>query len=118
MIGFFDALRAEEYARGTGIGVTNVCPGSVRTNVARNAVTGSVENLRGTSDSNVEAGLDPTYVCERILAAAASDVDEVWIAGKKELVLYYLAQYLPSFTKKQIRKMAATLIEATLAETT
>ena len=37
-----DALRAEEYARGSGIAVTNVCPGSVKTNVARNAVQSAV----------------------------------------------------------------------------
>ena len=56
-MGFFDALRAEEYARGSGIRVTNACPGSVRTNVARNAVLGKKGVLRGDSDANIDAGV-------------------------------------------------------------
>ena len=105
MMGYFDALRVEEHARGSGIAVTNACPGSVRTNVARNAVLGAKVSqpephprhgtpppyadgarnavlgakgvLRGESDANIDGGLTPAFVCERILAAAACDVDEV-----------------------------------------
>jgi len=116
MIGFFDALRAEEYARSSGVGVTTICPGSVRTNVARNAVQRSVGDLRGQSDNNIENGLDPTFVCDRILAAAHCSVDEVWIAGGMEMALFYLVQYLPSLAKKLVRDKAKRLIEDTLAD--
>ena len=51
--------------------MTNACPGSVRTNVARNAVLSRKGVLRGDTDANIEAGLEPAWVCERILAAAA-----------------------------------------------
>jgi dehydrogenase/reductase SDR family protein 7B len=47
MRGFFDALRVEEFARGLAICVTNICLGSTRTNVARNAVGSTVGQLRG-----------------------------------------------------------------------
>jgi short-subunit dehydrogenase len=56
MKGFFDALWAEEFARGSGIRITNICPGSVRTNVALNAVGSKVGQKRGQSDSNIEKG--------------------------------------------------------------
>ena len=114
MLGFFDALRAEEFARGSGIRVTNICPGSVRTNVALNAVGSKVGQLRGQSDSNIEAGLDPVWVCERILAAAHSNVDESWMAVRKEMLFLLLAQYLPATAKSMLRKKAKGIIAQTL----
>ena len=116
MQGFFDALRAEEAARGSGIGVTNVCPGSVRTNVAKNAITNKVGKLRGQTDVNIEAGLNPRWVCERILAAACSDVDEMWVANAKEMLLVCLSQYVPNFAKRRLRKAAKDMIAQTLAD--
>ena len=116
MKGFFNALRAEEFARGSGIRITNICPGSVRTNVALNAVGSKVGQLRGQSDSNIEAGLDPVWVCERILAAAHSNVDESWMAVRKEMVFLLLAQYLPSTAKSMLRKKAKGMIVTTLAD--
>ena len=116
MQGFFDALRAEEFARGSGIRVTNICPGSVRTNVALNAVGSKVGQLRGQSDSIIEAGLDPVWVCERILAAAHSNVDESWMAVRKEMVFLLLAQYLPSTAKSMLHKKAKSMIVTTLAD--
>jgi short-subunit dehydrogenase len=112
MQGFFDALRAEEFARGSGIRVTNICPGSVRTNVALNAVGSKV----GQSDSNIEAGLDPVWVCERILAVAHSNLNESWMAVRKEMVFLLLAQYLPSTAKSMLCKKAKGMIVTTLAD--
>ncbi|KAL1511181.1 hypothetical protein AB1Y20_005996 [Prymnesium parvum] len=115
MIGFFDALRAEEFARCSGVCVTNICPGSVRTDIARNALLGQVGSRRGETDPNIEAGLDPVWVCERILSAASCDVDECWIATRHELIGAYVSQYLPAYFKKIVRKRAAAAIQATLA---
>lgn len=114
VVGFFDALRVEEHARGSGITVTNVCPGSVRTNIARNAKVGD-GSARGESDVNIESGLDPSWACERILAAAASGVDECWIAAGLEMFLAYVAQYAPGFCKWALKKMAKKKIAETLA---
>ena len=44
-----------------------------------------------------------------------SGVDEVWIAGRLELAVTYLAQYLPATFKKLMRKQASKWIKATLA---
>jgi hypothetical protein len=104
MQGFFDALRVEEFARGSGICVANICLGLTRTNVARNAVGSTVGQLRGQSDNNIEAGLDPVWVCERILATAHSNVEESWIAVRREMMILLLAQYLPANAKSMLRK--------------
>ena len=57
LIGYGDALRAE-VETAYRIKVTNVLPGSVRTQVAANALQGD-GSARGTSDANIEAGMDP-----------------------------------------------------------
>jgi short-subunit dehydrogenase len=53
MLGFFDVLWVEEFARGSEIRVTNICPGSMRTNVARFTVGSKVGQPRGQSDTNI-----------------------------------------------------------------
>jgi len=92
--GFFGVLRAEEFEQGSGSRITNFCPGSVITNMARNAVGSKVGQLRGQSESNIEVGLDPVWVCKQNLAAAHSNVDELWMAVRKEMVFLLMAQYL------------------------
>merc|ERR1711907_724697 len=99
MGGWFDALRAEEAAFGSGIRVTNICPGSIKTDVAINAVTADGRR-RGYSDPNIENGLDVAFTCDRILAAAYCSIDEAWIAKAGELTAAYLAQYFPAEHKE------------------
>jgi hypothetical protein len=56
------------------------------------------------------------WVCERILAAAHSNVDESWMAVRKEMVFLLLAQYLPSTAKSMLHKKAKSMIVTTLAD--
>jgi short-subunit dehydrogenase len=69
LIGYGDALRAE-VETAYGIQVTNVLPGSVRTQVAANALQGD-GSPRGVSDANIEAGMDPAICARRILDGIA-----------------------------------------------
>jgi short-subunit dehydrogenase len=78
LIGYADALRAEvELAY--GLRVVNVLPGSVRTGVAANALQAD-GSARGTSDANIEAGMDPAECARRILAGLAAGQREILVA--------------------------------------
>jgi short-subunit dehydrogenase len=77
LIGYCDSLRAE-VETAYGIKVTTILPGSVRTQVAANALQGDGTS-RGTSDANIEAGMDPDECARQILGAIT--------AGKRELVV-------------------------------
>jgi short-subunit dehydrogenase len=78
LIGYLDALRAEvELAY--GIKVTNVLPGSVRTQVAANALLAD-GSARGESDVNIDAGMDPTECARRILEGVAAGEREIIVA--------------------------------------
>lgn len=76
LIGYADALRSE--VAGDGVKVLVVTPGSVRTNVSRNAVTAD-GSARGKSDKAIDEGLEPSFVADEIWAALKN--------GKREIVL-------------------------------
>ena len=63
-----------------GIGVFVVTPGSVRTDVSRNAVTAD-GSRRGESDQAIDTGLDPDDLAERVLAAIDTGQREIAIAA-------------------------------------
>ncbi|HST37724.1 MAG TPA: SDR family NAD(P)-dependent oxidoreductase [Allosphingosinicella sp.] len=82
LIGYCDALRAE-IETAYGIKVTAVLPGSVRTEVAANALQAD-GSRRGQSDANIEAGMDPAECARRILAAVAAGTRELVVAEGAE----------------------------------
>jgi dehydrogenase/reductase SDR family member 7B len=76
LVGYADALRSE--VAGEGIKVLVVAPGSVRTNVSRNALNAD-GSARGVSDKAIDNGIDPDEVAQKIWEAVA--------AGKREIVI-------------------------------
>lgn len=76
LIGYHDSLRAETAQ--LGVRVLVVAPGSVRTNVSRNAL-GATGEARGVSDAAIDNGLAPDAVASQILEGVR--------VGKRELVL-------------------------------
>lgn len=115
MMGWFDALRVEEAALKTGVSVTNICPGSCKTNVATNAVTDNGMR-RGFSDPIIDNGLSVDFVCDRILAAAHCKLKECWLAKEGELKLCYKSQYAPELLKSQLTQWFHPTVTAVMGE--
>ena len=82
LVGYHDAVRAEN--EHLGIQVHVIAPGSVRTDVSRNALTAD-GSKRGVSDKAIDNGMPPKEVAEEILKAVES--------GKRELILARGAEY-------------------------
>lgn len=76
LIGYCDSVRAE--TAHLGLRVLVVAPGSVRTNVAKNALDANAET-RGVSDKVIDAGMAPEVAAGRIMDALRE--------GKRELIL-------------------------------
>mmetsp|Transcript_17524 Transcript_17524/g.34445 ORF Transcript_17524/g.34445 Transcript_17524/m.34445 type:complete len:319 (-) Transcript_17524:189-1145(-) len=94
IIGHFDALRLELAPH--NIHVTNICPGSVRTNVARNAVTTTADRKFNGADKNIDNGMKVERCAELYLATISSCRYEVWMFGSaREKIFAYLATYMP-----------------------
>ncbi|MBB3033233.1 short-subunit dehydrogenase [Erythrobacter lutimaris] len=77
LVGYADALRAE--LSQTGVAVHVVCPGSVATDVSRNALTAD-GNVRGRSDSVIDNGMSPEEAAQRILEGISADEREIIVA--------------------------------------
>ncbi len=109
LIGYMDALRTEVAVR-HNIKVTNVLPGSVATNISRNALTAD-GSTRGKSDGNIDSGDDPMECAGVILDAIANDLPEVVIAQGMELELAKLRHTDPDKLFEITAQLGAQLAE-------
>jgi short-subunit dehydrogenase len=97
--GFFDSLRAEEFAH--GIAVTLVCPGFVQTNASMNALTGD-GRPHGQMDERIAGGLTSEVVARRIVKAIERRRREVYI-GQRETLGLYLSRWAPNLFHRILR---------------
>ncbi|MEM6495868.1 MAG: SDR family NAD(P)-dependent oxidoreductase [Pseudomonadota bacterium] len=93
LIGYMDALRTE-VSQHHNIQVTNVLPGSVSTNVSRNALMAD-GSIRGASDKAIDQGDDPADCAQAILKAVSNKEAELIYAKGLELELSQLRQSAP-----------------------
>lgn len=93
LIGYHDCLRAETAHQGMEILV--VAPGSVRTNVSRNALDATA-TARGKSDAVIDAGMDPAEAAARILDAISTGTRELVLAEGMEADIVQLRRSDPN----------------------
>jgi len=96
--GYFDAFRAENYAK--GIKVLLVCPGPVESEIF-------VKSLRNDDVVlGVEEGKMKTKRCtELVVRAMHNDFDEVWIAKQPILAVTNLHVYAPFWSRQLFKRM-------------
>ncbi|WP_339705737.1 SDR family oxidoreductase [uncultured Kriegella sp.] len=98
--GFFDVLRMEHGK--DGIQVTLICPGFIRTNVAKNALTGN-GNPQNSEDAATQNGLPVQLGARKIIRAIERNKFEAYI-GKKEILGVYLKRFFPKLLHKVVLK--------------
>ncbi|QPC99564.1 SDR family NAD(P)-dependent oxidoreductase [Qipengyuania soli] len=81
LAGYADALRAE--LSQSGVQVHVIYPGSVATDVSRNALT-SDGSKRGRSDSVIDNGIPPLEAAQRIIDAVEAGQREIIVANGME----------------------------------
>lgn len=87
-----DSVRAEN--EHLGLKVLVVAPGSVATNVSRNALNAD-GSVRGESDAAIENGLSPDFAAENILDAVEAGTRELVVAGGSETAVAELRRSNP-----------------------
>ncbi len=102
--GFFDALRLEH--EDDNVGVTLVCPGFIRTDISRNALTGSGA-AQQTMDQAQENGMSANECAQRIIKGINRGDFETYIGGKERLAVY-LKRWFPRILHRVVRKSAVT----------
>lgn len=81
LAGYADALRGE--LSQSGVSVHAIYPGSIRTEVSRNALTAD-GSVRGKSDKAIDEGIDPDVAATEMLDAIAAGTREIIVAQGAE----------------------------------
>lgn len=98
--GFFESLREEHYR--DNISVTMICPGFIKTNVSKNALTADGTPLN-EMDKAQENGMSAEDCTKEIFAAMKAKKEEVYIGGKEKMGIY-LKRFVPTLFTKILRK--------------
>ena len=100
--GYFDSLRAELHD--TGVGVTIVSPGYIRTEISMHAIS-SDGQVHGKTDAAIASGMDPTECARAIADAIAKARSEIYIGGK-EVYSIYVKRFFPKLVERIVPKHA------------
>jgi short-subunit dehydrogenase len=84
LAGYADALRAELSIN--GVSVHTIYPGSVQTNVSRNALTAE-GTARGRSDKAIDEGIPADVAARRMLDGIGNGEREIMVAEGMELAM-------------------------------
>ena len=87
---------------GTGISVSLVCPGYIRTEVSVNAV-GPNGSKYGKMDVNQEKGMDPDVFARKAVKALEKKKPEIWIGGFEVLGIW-LSKLAPGLLRRILAK--------------
>lgn len=113
LIGYADALRAE--TAHLGIKVHVIAPGSIRTDVSRNALTAD-GSRRNASDSAIDNGIAPDLAAAEMIAAITNDEREIIIATGAEKAMGELRRTPDALFDQIAGLMAAGYAEKMKAE--
>ncbi|MEZ4884463.1 MAG: SDR family oxidoreductase [Chitinophagales bacterium] len=105
VIGFMDSLRAEVH--GDNIQVLVITPGSVQTNISKNALEGDGKK-HGVTDKAIANGIAVEKCAAMIVKSIKSNDSELLIAGGKEKMAAYLRRFAPSLLFKMMRSVKTT----------
>ncbi len=110
VVGYFEALRAEvEIAYGINVHV--ILPGSVKTGVSVNSLTGD-GTRRGKNDVNIENGMEPERAADIILDGIAAGARDIPVAEGMELMALQLRAQNPEALYGFTAQEGARLAEA------
>lgn len=104
IVGYADSLRGE--VAGLGIQVHVIAPGSVRTNVSKNALNADGA-VRGESDTAIENGIDPDEAAATMIDAMAAGQREIIVAEGMEAAIPGLRRTQPDALFDQVEAMMA-----------
>lgn len=105
LIGFMDVLRAELHS--DNIKVMVVTPGSVQTDISKNALEGDGKK-HNVTDPMIANGI-PVDVCvKKIMKGIKNEIPELMIAPRRERMAVYARRFYPALLFKMMTKLQAT----------
>ncbi|WP_028007647.1 SDR family oxidoreductase [Solimonas flava] len=101
--GFFESARAELWR--DQVRFTLVCPGFIRTEVSRNAITGDGGRHDRMDDAQAK-GMDAQTCAARIWAGVARNAEELYVG--REQAAIYLKRWAPALVSALVKRAKVT----------
>ncbi|HAH50614.1 MAG TPA: short chain dehydrogenase [Balneola sp.] len=98
--GFFDSLRQEMYEH--NIAVTLICPGPIKTNITKNALTGDGSSFGKMGDMHDQA-MDADEMVSKIWSRLVSKKDEIVVSGWKERMALIVKRISPKILNRILK---------------
>lgn len=99
--GFYESLSLE--LKDTNIHTMIVCPGRIKTDISKNALTGTGE-FHGQMDDGQLNGIPVKQCAHKIISGLSKKKSEIYIGGN-EIVLIYLKRYIPALFRFIARRV-------------
>ncbi|MFT5971101.1 MAG: dehydrogenase/reductase SDR family protein 7B [Flavobacteriales bacterium] len=102
--GYYETLGLE--VKDKGVHVTIACPGRVRTEISKHALTKDGEAY-DNMDLGINEGISPNKCAKKMLRAIANERSEILIGGK-ELLMVYIKRFIPALFRKIAKNISPT----------
>lgn len=103
--GFFNSLRQEMYEY--NVAVTLLCPGFIKTNISKNALTGDGSKFNKMGDAHSKA-MTADEMVEKVMPKIKSQKEEIYVTGSKERMALWVQRFSPTLLNKILKNQKVT----------
>ena len=103
--GFFNSLRQEMYEH--NVAVTLLCPGFIKTNISKNALTGDGSKFNKMGDAHSNA-MTADEMVEKVLPKIKAQKEEIYVTGFKEGLALWVQRFSPTLLNKILKNQKVT----------
>lgn len=103
--GFFNSLRQEMYEH--NIAITLLCPGFVKTEISKNALTGDGSKFGEMGDAHKNA-MTADGMVKKVLPKIKSRKEEIFVTGLKEGLALWVQRLSPTLLNKILKNQKVT----------
>ncbi|MDR9419390.1 SDR family oxidoreductase [Gracilimonas sp.] len=103
--GFFNSLRQEMYEH--NVAVTLLCPGFIKTDISKNALTGDGSKFGRMGDAHKKA-MTADEMVDKVMPKIKSKKEEIYVAGFKEGLAIWVQRISPTLLNKILKNQKVT----------
>jgi short-subunit dehydrogenase len=103
--GFFNSLRQEMYEH--NVAVTLLCPGFIKTDISKNALTGDGSKFNKMGDAHKKA-MTADEMVAKVMPNIKSRKEEIYVTGFKEKMAIWVQRISPTLLNKILKNQKVT----------